>query len=99
MEPLPNSELPATELLDATHRFPCKYMIKAIGVPDDDFLGRVVAAVRLGAQYEFDPPYSVKETRGGRHISVTLEPVVDSAEQVLEIYRCVKVTAGLVMLW
>src|SRR6202022_486123 len=36
---------PSEELLESTHPFPGVYQIKAIGVADDDFEGRVVEAV------------------------------------------------------
>ncbi|MCI0640809.1 MAG: DUF493 domain-containing protein [Gemmataceae bacterium] len=91
--------LPAADLLESTHTFPGPYMFKAIGKADGNFLARTVAAVRMELDLEIDPPFRVKESVGGRHISVTLEPQVRSAEQVLAVYRRLKAIVGLVMLW
>lgn len=87
------------ELLTATHAFPGKYVFKAIGLVENDFTGRVVAAVRTELQQDFDAPYQTRETSNGRHISVTIEPWTESPEQVLAIYERLKAEVGLVMLF
>jgi putative lipoic acid-binding regulatory protein len=91
-------ELPTIRLLESTHTFPGPYMFKVIGRTDLGFVARTVAAVReeIGGE---DPPYRVRESVGGRHTAVTLEPVVQTARQVLAIYRRLSQTVGLVMLW
>jgi putative lipoic acid-binding regulatory protein len=98
MKPLTNEFTP-TELLEKTHDFPCAYMFKVIGKSDQGFVAKVVAAVRAELAGEIDPPYHVREAVGGRHLSVTLEPIVFSAAQVLAIYKRLGVVEGLVMLW
>jgi putative lipoic acid-binding regulatory protein len=90
---------PSLDLLTATHTFPGKYVFKAIGTMDDDFSARIVAVVRDELRQTFDAPYQTRETPGGRHVSVTIEPWVDSAEQVLAIYGRIKGEAGLVMVF
>lgn len=90
---------PSIELLEATHTFPGKYVFKAIGLIGDDFQGRVIAAVRAELQQTFDPPYETRETSSGRHIAVTIEPWVETPEQILAIYGRLKAEAGLVMLF
>jgi putative lipoic acid-binding regulatory protein len=92
-------ELPAIELLESTHTFPGPYMFKVIGRSDRGFVARTVAAVREELADEVDPPYSVRETSSGRHIAVTLQPTVDSAEQVLAVYRRLRLLVGLVFLF
>jgi putative lipoic acid-binding regulatory protein len=92
------SRLPSVELLESTHAFPCAYMFKAIGKSEDGFVARVVAAVRQELAGEADPPYSVRETRSGGHVAVTLQPQMQTATQVLDVYRRILQTAGLVML-
>lgn len=92
------TSLPALELLEKTHAFPCLYLFKVIGKADDGFLARVIAVVREELLVEVDPAYRVREAVGGRHLSVTLEPVVQSAQQVLAIYRRLGVLDGLVMM-
>jgi uncharacterized protein len=94
-----NSSLPSVELLEKTHAFPCPYLFKIIGKADDSFVARVVALVREELLLEADPPYRVREAVGGRHISVTLEPIVQSAQQVLTIYRRLSILDGLVVMF
>jgi putative lipoic acid-binding regulatory protein len=93
------SAIPAIELLEATHQFPGRYMFKVIGKSDHGFVARVVAAVRDELDEPADPPFRVRETAGGRHVAVTLTPTVQTAHQVLAVYRRVQKMAGLVMLW
>lgn len=93
------SSLPTLELLEKTHAFPCAYLFKIIGKADEGFLPRVVAVVREELLIEVDPPYRVREAVGGRHLSITLEPVVQSAQQVVAIYRRLGVLDGIVMLF
>jgi putative lipoic acid-binding regulatory protein len=91
--------LPTVALLESTHDFPGPYIFKVIGRVENGFIARVVAAVREGLNGTEDPPFSVRQTAGGRHVAVTLEPVVQTAEQVLLLYRRLRLTAGLVMLF
>lgn len=93
------TSLPSHELLEKTHSFPCPYEFKIIGKAEDTFLARVVAVVREELTAQDDPPHRVREAVGGRHLSVTLEPVVHSAHQILAIYRRLQVIDGLVMLF
>jgi putative lipoic acid-binding regulatory protein len=90
---------PSIELLEAGHVFPGPYMFKVIGRTENGFVGRAVAAVRDALSAAVDPPYSVRETAGGRHVSVTVEVEVQTAEEVLAVYRRVNRLTGLVMLW
>jgi putative lipoic acid-binding regulatory protein len=87
------------ELLEATHTFPGPYTFKAIGRAEQGFTARVVAAVREELAATADPPWRVREAAGGRHVAVTVEPIVQTAEQVLGVYRRLRQTAGLVFLW
>ena len=90
--------LPSIELLESTHVFPGRYMFKIIGRVEDGFVARVVAGVREELEAPTDPPYRVRETAGGRHVSVTLEPNVESASQVLAVYRRLRLLTGLVLI-
>ena len=90
--------LPSIELLESTHVFPGQYMFKIIGRVEDGFVARVVAGVRDELAAEVDPPYRVRETAGGRHVSVTLEPMVQTASQVLAVYRRLRTLTGMVMM-
>ena len=85
------------ELLESTHQFPCPFVFKAIGKAEGGFVARVVAVVREELAGDADPPYTVRQTAGGRHVAVTLEPRVQTAAQVLAVYRRIEQVAGLVM--
>jgi putative lipoic acid-binding regulatory protein len=87
------------ELLEATHDFPGPYMFKMVGRVDNGFVARVVAAVREELHAGNDPPYHSRHTASGSHVSVTVEPKVETADQVLSIYRRVREINGLIMLW
>jgi uncharacterized protein len=92
------SHAPSRELLDAVHRFPGKFPFKAIGRAEDEFAARVVSVVREALSHEFDPPFELRQTSGGRHVAVTVEPWVESSEQVLLVYARIREIPGLVML-
>ncbi len=89
---------PPRELLDQTHSFPCRFIFKAIGQANDEFASRVVATVRVALEQDFDAPFELRETSGGRHVAITIEPWVESSQQVIEIYTAIRELEGLVML-
>ena len=91
--------LPTVELLESTHCFPGTYMFKVIGRGENGFAARVVAAVRAELEGCMDPPYKLQETPSGRHVSVTVEPMVETGAQVLAIYRRIRDMDGLVTLF
>ena len=74
-------------------------MFKVIGREENGFVARVVAAVRDELAHASDPPFSCRHTPGGRHVAVTLEPIVRTALQVLAVYRRLQKTEGLLMYW
>ena len=90
-------EVSAIELLEATHRFPGKFIFKAIGRTDTNFAARVVAAVRDELADNADPPFRLRHSAGGRHVAVTVEPTVQTVHQVLAVYRRLQGIPGLVM--
>lgn len=92
------AQLPSLEVLQAAHTFPCVFTIKAIGKAEGGFAARAVAAVRDEIGGEADPPFRLSETSGGRHVSVSLDITMASAEQVIGVYRCLQVLEGLVLL-
>lgn len=91
--------IPSAELLESVHPFPGSYQIRAIGSAADDFPSRVVSAVQeeLAAPGEVD--HSVRFTKGGRHVSVTLDLTVQSADQVRAIYARIHEVDGLHLLF
>ncbi|MFO1094321.1 MAG: DUF493 domain-containing protein [Planctomycetaceae bacterium] len=88
---------PAIELLEATHTFPCPYMFKVIGLTQDNFVGRVLQAVRRVLPEDAEPPFSLRRTAGGKHISVTVEPTMETAADVLAVYRELSEVQGTVL--
>jgi uncharacterized protein len=90
---------PSIELLESTHSFPGDFKIKAIGSADDDFEMRVVEAVSAVLAARSDLDYSVRSTPGGRHIAITLDLTVQTAEQVLAIYAELRAVKGLTHLF
>lgn len=89
---------PPQELLEETHSFPGRFMFKAIGKTQDDFALRVIAVVRETLEQDFDAPYELRQTSAGRHVAVTIEPWVESSQQVIEIYTAIRELEGLVMM-
>jgi putative lipoic acid-binding regulatory protein len=90
---------PSVELLESTHLFPGVYRIKAIGRSEDDFERRVVEAVVSNLAAASDLDYSIRATKGGRHVALTLDISVQSAEQVRSIYAEIRDIPGLTLLF
>ena len=90
---------PSVELLESTHLFPGVYQIKAIGRVDDEFEQRVVNVVESHLAATSDLDYSVRTTPGGRHVAVTLDISVQTAEQVRAIYAEIRDIEGLTLLF
>jgi putative lipoic acid-binding regulatory protein len=90
--------LPTVELLETTHAFPTEYMFKAIGKSDRGFVARAVAAVREELKLDVDPPYHSRDAVGGRHVSVTVEPFIETPDDVIAVYRRLAKLDGVVLL-
>ena len=90
---------PSEDLLESSHPFPGTYQIKAIGTHEDDFVARVVeaAAQELATPSELD--HKVRVTPNGKHVSLTLEMNVQSAEQVRAIYARLREVKGITLLF
>lgn len=92
----PNSDS-LRESLETNHKFPCEYTFKAIGRNPESFVRAVVVAVAEELGLSDEPPHAVKETPNGRHTSVTLTPVVESAQHVMKVYQRLQTLDDLVM--
>lgn len=90
---------PSEELLEATHQFPGVYQIKAIGATDNDFVTRVLEAAASELASLSEVEHSVRQTRNGRHVAVTLDLTVQSAGQVRAIYARLQEVSGLALLF
>lgn len=86
---------PSKELIESTHEFPTAYPFKVIG-RGEEFVGNCVSRAEglLGREV----PVRVRTSENGRHQSVTLEPVVHSADEILSMYQELSVIEGLVLL-
>ena len=89
---------PSLELLDSAHTFPGVYQFKAIGDVAADFEARVLMAVRSEVGADAAIGQTVRSTKGGRHVSLTLDVDVQSAEQVHLIYAKIRELHGLLFL-
>lgn len=89
---------PPLDLLESGHTFPGTYQIKAIGRVADDFANRATEALR--AEIGSGPPLQIRSrtTPDGRHVSLTFDIFVQSAEEVHAIYARIRGVTGLVML-
>jgi putative lipoic acid-binding regulatory protein len=90
---------PSEDLLESVHPFPGTYQIKAIGSADDDFVARVIEAAVSELATLGELQHSVRVTPGGRHVSLTMEMNVQSAEQVRAIYARIRDVKGLTHLF
>lgn len=88
---------PSVELLESSHTFPGVYRIKVIGSVADDFEDRVLNIVREEVAAASDVEYSSRATPGGRHVALTLDIIVQSAEQVRSLYARIETVEGLRM--
>jgi putative lipoic acid-binding regulatory protein len=90
--------LPPLELLEGMHDFPGTYAFKFIGRSDSLCVARIVSVIRDELELEIDPPYKFRESSKGNHIALTIEPHLESAEQVLAIYRRMRDVEGILVM-
>lgn len=67
--------------------FPCRFPIKAMGRADGDFETLVVEIVRRHAPNLGEGAVRVRESRGGKWVSVTVVVEARSKDQLDAIYR------------
>lgn len=89
---------PPIELLEATHVFPGAYTLKVIGLAEEWFAERVVAAVREEMMLDHDPVFKLRKTSGGKHVAVTLELKALSAQQIHDVYHRLIDMPGVILL-
>lgn len=76
------------ELLDSEHQWPTHYTFKFI--VSSSRLGEVVEILGEGVE--------VKESKGGKYVSVTLHAHMESSDAVIDIYQRVSVIEGVISL-
>lgn len=86
------------EALEQGHTFPGPFLFKIIGKPEDQFVERVVSRVRQELELDADPQFQTKSTPAGRHVAITMEPRVLSAEDVVSLYAVLGDIPGVVFI-
>ncbi len=86
------------ENLEEAHSFPGPYTLKVIGTNDASFIARVLRVARETLELSSDPDHSSRESKSGKHVSVTLELTVESARGVAILYEKLHTVEGLTML-
>jgi tRNA (guanine-N7-)-methyltransferase len=86
------------ELLKSVHDFPTRMIIKAIGGNVPGFSERILRTIahELNSDQLMLP--SIRETPGGRHIAVSIEPIFQRPEEVLAVYGRLRLLPDVVML-
>lgn len=98
MSELPDETARLEELLAEQHQFPGLFVFKAIGRGDELFIAAVLEVVRLEIGPDVEFTHELQHSSGGKHVSVTLRPQVQSAAQVVAIYSGLRTVDGLRML-
>jgi putative lipoic acid-binding regulatory protein len=88
-----STKAPARELLEAAHRFPCEYVIKAFGPALAEFRSGVGAAAHaaVGARVELSERVGSK----GNSICITLTLAAQSVDEVIFAYERLHAVPGL----
>lgn len=89
---------PSIDLLESVHAFPGTYQMKVIGIADDDFENRVLAVVYEELAVPSDVDVSSRTTPSGKHVALTLDLTVQTADQVRRIYARIQEVVGLTLL-
>ena len=72
--------------LNDVHTFPGSYVFKIIGENSPEFVTRTVQACLNVLGPNATPSVTTRESSGKRHVSVTVDAIVDDAEMVLRVY-------------
>ena len=68
-------------------KFPCAFPIKVAGVHSDDFVARIVGAVRRFDAGFDESTVEVRPSRRGKYLGVTVTITAVSREQLDDVYR------------
>lgn len=91
-------DVPAKEALEASHTFPDWFPIKAFGPGTDAFRAAIERAAKGVIPNPKHREVSARESRGGKHVCVTVNARARDAEQVQALYRAIGEVEGLRML-
>lgn len=85
-------------LLKEVHAFPTTVMIKVIGKNRPEFVRDIVEVAESQFPARGDVPARTRYTLHERHVSVTIEPYFEEAEEVVALYARLREIEGVVML-
>lgn len=75
-----------------TMQFPTDFMLKIVGLNEPTFAADMVrlVAAKVGPQKTASLSHSIKETAGGKYVSVSIKPLFRSADELYAVYDAVK---------
>jgi putative lipoic acid-binding regulatory protein len=76
------------KVFDEKLTFPTKFLLKVVGANEPLFVEEVVQAISscVGEQVI---PYTLKETAGGKYVSISIEPVFSDSGELYAVYDVV----------
>lgn len=85
------------QLIEETHEFPGPFMLKVIGRTGGNFEADLLALAREVLELAADPEHRRKITPNGKHVSLTLELIVQSVGQLERLFKRIKDVDDVVM--
>lgn len=78
-------------VFEETTKFPTKFMIKIVGMNEPTFVSDMLStvAVCLDQSVKQDFEYSLKETAGGKYVSLTINPLFATADELYATYAAI----------
>lgn len=90
--------LPPLELLESVHKFPGTYTFKIIALNNEETLKNILEVMKVKLNLPELPKYTSRVSEGGKHVSITLEPTLQKAQDVHDIYQALLETKGVLLL-
>ncbi|NBX68674.1 MAG: DUF493 domain-containing protein [Proteobacteria bacterium] len=90
--------LPPIELLESVHKFPGPYTFKIIASNDQETVSKILEVIKTLLNLEELPKYSSRLSDSGKHVSLTVEPTLEKAQEVHTIYKALLKTPGVLLL-
>ncbi len=92
------SKLPPIELLKLSHSFPGPYTFKVIVEASPDIVEKLITELSKLLNWQASPQYSSRTTDSGKHIAITLEPVMRTPEEVHTVYNHLGSMQGVILI-
>ena len=91
-------KLPPIELLEAVHQFPGNYTFKIIAENEATIIERVVDQMKQICPRLKDVPYTSRLTENKKYLSITIDIVVESAQEIHTLYNSLLKVSGIVLM-